>query len=221
MPDNSSSNRPKHAVILCHPRADSFNAAVAKRYCDTVSELGHEVVLRDLYRLGFDPVLKDEEQPSSASFSPARDVEDELSALDGVDVLVLVYPFWFAMPPAMLKGYVDRVLGAGVSYRSVRDRTQASLLNGAQLVSFTSSGTSVPWLEEQGAWKSLRNLFDHYLKNAFGMRSVEHIHFGSIVEGLKKRFVDESLYQVEQTARRICSELNADDKQKHRKISKI
>ena len=40
MSDSSSAKRPKHAVILCHPEADSFNAAVAQRYCDTVSGLG-------------------------------------------------------------------------------------------------------------------------------------------------------------------------------------
>ena len=219
MSDRSSLRSPKHAVILCHPNADSFNATVAKRYCDTVSELGHEVVLRDLYRyrFGFDPVLKDEEQPSAASFSPAKDVECELAALDGVDVLVLVYPIWFGMPPALLKGYVDRVLGAGFSYRAVRDREQSRLLTGAQLVSFTSSGTNTPWLEEQGAWKSLKNLFDDYLKHAFSMRSAEHIHFGSIVEGLKKRFVDQNLYEVEQAARRICGEFNAKNSHEHHK----
>jgi NAD(P)H dehydrogenase (quinone) len=210
MTDSSSINSPKHAVILCHPAADSFNAAVAKRYCDTVAGLGHQFVLRDLYRIGFDPVFKEGEQPSAAGFSPATDVAAELAMLDDIDVLVLVYPIWFAMPPAMMKGYVDRVLGAGFSFHAVHDRTGNHALSGKHLVSFTSSGTSVPWLEEQGAWVSLRNLFDNYLKNAFSMRSVEHVHFGSIVEGLKKRFVDENLYQVEQAARRIGGTIEAE-----------
>ena len=49
---------PKHVVVLCHPESDSFNAAVAERYCAVVREIGQEVVLRDLYRMEFDPVLK-------------------------------------------------------------------------------------------------------------------------------------------------------------------
>ena len=194
---------PKHAVILCHPEPVSFNAAVAKRYCDTVEKLGHEVVLRDLYRMGFDPVLKAEEQAQS-TFVRAPDVASELHAIGGADVFVLVYPLWFAMPPAMLKGYVDRVLGSGFSYHSVHDHERNQLLTGKHLLSFTSSGLSTPWLGEQGAWVSLRNLFDHYLQRGFSMRSAEHIHFDSIGEGLKKRFVDEHLYGVEQAARRIC-----------------
>ena len=202
--DLPGSRVPKHAVILCHPESDSFNAAVAKRYCDTVEKLGHEVVLRDLYRMGFDPVLKAEEQAQS-TFVRAPDVASELHVIGGADVFVLVYPLWFAMPPAMLKGYVDRVLGSGMSYHSVHDRERNQLLTGKHLVSFTSSGLSTPWLGEQGAWVSLRNLFDHYLQRGFSMKSAEHIHFDSIGEGLKKRFVDEHLYGVEQAARRICS----------------
>ena len=54
---NTATSPPLHAVILAHPDADSFNAAVAQAYCEAVRGPGHEAVLRDLYRLGFDPVL--------------------------------------------------------------------------------------------------------------------------------------------------------------------
>ena len=208
MPEGLPTTRkPKHAVILCHPELDSFNAAVAKRYCETVQQFGHEVVLRDLYRMGFDPVLKANEQAQSA-FTLSPDVVNELKVIDGTDVFVLVYPIWFAMPPAMLKGYVDRVFGAGVSFRSVRNRQTTPLLYGKRLVSFTSSGTTLSWLAEQGAWVSLQNLFDHYLLRGFSMNSAEHKHYDSIVEGLEKRFVDEYLYDVEQNARRICGTID-------------
>src|SRR3546814_10568043 len=46
----SMSRTPKHAVILCHPKRDSFNGAVADAYCAAVRDIGHEVCLRDLYR---------------------------------------------------------------------------------------------------------------------------------------------------------------------------
>jgi NAD(P)H dehydrogenase (quinone) len=136
-------------------------------------------------------------------------VAEEIQVLDGADVLVLIYPLWFGMPPALLKGYVDRVLGAGFSFRSVERRKPHSFLRGTRLVSFTSSGIRQPWLEEQGAWLSLRKLFDDYLCHAFSMHSSQHIHFGSVVEGLKARFIAEHLFKVEEAARRICSELRS------------
>lgn len=197
---------PKHVLVVCNPKIDSFSMAMAERYAEIATGLGHRVVVRDLYRIGFDPILKAAEEPSD-HFVPAPDVAAELAAIDGAAVLALVYPLWFGMPPAMLKGYVDRVLGAGFSFRSVEQRDPHALLHGARLVSFTSSGTRQPWLEEQGAWLSLRKLFDDYLSRAFSMHSSEHIHFGSVVDGLKARFIAEHLFDVEQAARRICSEL--------------
>ena len=61
----------------------------AKHYCDTVEKLGHEVVLRDLYRMGFDPVLKAQEQAQS-HFVRLPDVASELQIIGGADVFVLV-----------------------------------------------------------------------------------------------------------------------------------
>lgn len=195
---------PKHVVVLCHPESDSFNAAVAERYCAVVREIGQEVVLRDLYRMEFDPVLKASEQPGSSSYAVSPDVAHELTLLKGTSVFVLIYPIWFGTPPAMLKGYVERVLGSGFSHRDVRARAPHRL-TGAHMLSLTSSGTSRQWLEEQSAWISLRLVFDRYLENAFSLASAAHVHFPSVVTGLKKRVVGEHLEEVRQAARNVCS----------------
>ena len=196
---------PKHVVILCHPDVDSFNMAVARRYCDAVKKIGHRVVLRDLYRIGFDPVLKSRERPTSEDFQLAPDVAAEIDLISGADVFVLVYPIWFGTPPAMMKGYVERVLGAGFPWGAVRQRLPHPMLADRRLLSFTSSGTSKQWLEEQGAWLSLRKLFDGYLMRAFSLASADHVHFASIVEGMAERVLNEHLQKVEEAARRVCS----------------
>jgi NAD(P)H dehydrogenase (quinone) len=202
-----SSRRPRHAVILCHPDPASFNAAVAERYIKTVEGLGHEAVLRDLYRLHFDPVLRMEEQPMAPDFMLSGDVAEEISTLAGIDVLVLVYPIWFGLPPAMLKGYVDRVLGAGVSPDRVHERGTHPFLTGKFMLSFSSSGLSKQWLEEQGAWLSLCTVFDHYIEKGFSLEPTEHVHFSSIAPGIKPRVVEEHLFEVEEAARKMCARL--------------
>ncbi len=196
---------PKHIVILCHPEQDSFNASVAERYCMTVREVGHDVVLRDLYAINFDPVLRAREQPGAADFELSEDVAEELALLSGASVFVLVYPIWFGTPPAMLKGYVERVLGAGFSHRDVRERAFHPLAEGAHLLSFTSSGTTSQWLSEQGAMISLRQIFDEYLKNAFSFASADNVHFSAIVEGTRPNHIRACLAEVEQKARGIAS----------------
>lgn len=203
--DRVSGGTPKHVVILCHPEQNSFNASVAEQYCRTVKVIGHEVVLRDLYATGFNPVLQAREQPGHPNFHLSADVAAELTLLAGASVFVLVYPIWFGTPPAMLKGYIERVLGAGFSHRNVRQRTFHPLGEGAHLLSFASSGTTSQWLSEQGAMLSLRQVFDEYLKNAFSFASADHVHFSAVVEGTRADYVGQCLAEVEQSARKIAS----------------
>lgn len=108
----SDTPAPSHVVILCHPEAHSFNAAVAARYCAAVEDCGQKAIVRDLYAMRFDPVLRSEERPGTRGFFQSPHVAYEMSMLAEADVIVFVYPIWFGLPPAMLKGYVDRVLGS-------------------------------------------------------------------------------------------------------------
>jgi NAD(P)H dehydrogenase (quinone) len=200
----------KHSVIVAHPDLDSFTMAVATTYRSAVEECGQQVVMRDLYRLGFDPVLKSSERPSSQAFVPQPDVAHELGLLGGSDIFVLIYPIWFGTPPAMIKGYVERVLGAGINPRALTQHLGGQtnpLLGGKHLLSFTSSGSSLQWLSEQGAWNSLQTIFDGYLARAFWMDTPQHIHFEAIVDGLDKTAVDANLRKVEAEARLVCDRL--------------
>jgi NAD(P)H dehydrogenase (quinone) len=199
--------KPRHAVILAHPDEDSFNAAVAKAYCEAVRACGHDAEVRDLYRLDFNPVLKPSEQPRPDRYAMSNDVAAELAAIVGADVFVLVYPVWFGAPPAILKGYVDRVLGAGFDYGAIRERAHHRFMGGKQLVSITTSGNSLQWLDEQGAWISLRTVFGQYLAKAFSMARFEHLHLPSIVDNMTERHAREELYRVTELASEVCAAL--------------
>jgi putative NADPH-quinone reductase len=101
-------------LILAHPREDSFNHALAQTTADQLTANGHHVVLHDLHREGFDPVLPGAEIAREADLPPliARHCA-EIAAADGI---VIVHPNWWGMPPAILKGWVDRVVRPGVAY---------------------------------------------------------------------------------------------------------
>lgn len=197
--------RPRHAVILCHPDARSFNAAVSGRYIRTVQAMGHDAILRDLYHMRFDPVLREEERPGREDFMLSADVAEELSILSGCDVFVFIYPIWFGLPPAMLKGYVDRVLGAGFPYEHVRDRTVHPLLTGRKMLSFSSSGTSRQWLQDQGAWMAMRVVFDKYLERGFSFSGSDHVHFSPIGDDCDPEAIRMHLHDVERAATKMCA----------------
>lgn len=210
MQQTSNATEPRHAVILCHPDPASFNRSIADTYCAEVERHGQEAVLRDLYAMNFDPVLKAQERPTISDFATSPDVDQELAILRGCDMFVLVYPIWFGTPPAMMKGYVERVLGSGVDPKAMKARSATSFLAGKRLLSFTTSATSAPWLSEQGEWLALRQLFDHYLTNAFAMQPDEHVHFAGIVPDMEARWIEQHLYDVRQHARRTCALITAE-----------
>lgn len=197
----------RHVVILCHPEQDSFNAAMAAAYSATVREQGHEVIVRDLYAMGFHPVLKSAERPGPGERQFA-DVEDELAVLKDTDVFVLVYPIWFGGPPAMLKGYVERVLGSGVLPDAVYEGTAKGVLAGKQLLSFTTSGLKEIWLDEMGQLRALTQAFDHYIEHAFAMAPSRHVHFGHITADMEPVWARRHLEEVRGQARAIVRELD-------------
>lgn len=140
----------KHAVIAAHPRAESFTLSVAHTYVEAARARGQEAVLRDLYRLGFEPRLQEGEIPRPSGFAPGADVAGERQALAGVDVFAFIYPLWFNAPPAILLGYVQRVFGMGFGYGPIRQGGNQPLLGGRKLISFTSSGAPEAWLRQEG-----------------------------------------------------------------------
>ena len=194
-----------HLIILGHPAAESFNAAIAKRYVDTVHTNHQETVLRDLYALGFDPLLKDSERfmRKGQPFSP--DVEQELDLIRKCDVVTFIYPLWFGTPPAIIKGYVDRVFGAGFRFTDLATQKN-DLFRGKRLAVVTTSASTLPWLESQGMWISLRQSFEQYLKAVFGFAKNYHYHADSIVDDLDQADADRILYEVDAFARTICAE---------------
>ncbi len=102
-------------VILGHPTPGSFNHAIAQTTVKTLKECAHEVVFHDLCAEGFEGALPTREIPDDGKVDAAvREHCRELAAADGV---IVVHPNWWGMPPAVLKGWVDRVFRPGVAYR--------------------------------------------------------------------------------------------------------
>ncbi len=192
----------KHAVILAHPKSGSFCAALADVYAAAVHANGDMVVVRDLYGLDFDPRLKASELPSPSGYAPGAEVAREREILRDVDVICFVYPFWFNAPPAMLKGYIDRVLSMDFGYRFHGPSTEPGLV-GRRLFSISTSGAPDQWVETTGALKSLMSQMDLHLAAVTGMTLVGHLHFGAIQNDLTDDEAEHIFEEVRQAVRRL------------------
>lgn len=104
----------KISVILGHPYENSFNSAIAETVVDILKENGHMVMFHDLYREKFNPVIPKDELVSDQTKDNLVEVhQQEIREADGI---IIVHPNWWGQPPAILKGWVDRVLRENVAY---------------------------------------------------------------------------------------------------------
>lgn len=127
--------RPMHAhFVLAHPEPNSFNAHLVRSGTAALAAEGWTVSVSDLYAMGFDPCeraehyqnraaperfdVQSEQRHATDAGTMPQMVMDELALMERADLLILQYPMWWHLPPAMLKGWLDRVLAYGEAYTS-------------------------------------------------------------------------------------------------------
>ena len=138
-------------IIFCHPKQDSFNAAVLNAVTAHLDAAQVEYRLRDLYRTNFMPVLTEHELDCYLDEScNAAPVAQDVAAVQWADALIFIYPTWWYGLPAMLKGWLDRVLLPGVAFimpKGEGDNIRPGLTHIKRIGVFTTCGASW-WLTQ-------------------------------------------------------------------------
>jgi NAD(P)H dehydrogenase (quinone) len=164
-------------VLIGHQRQGSFCHAIAATAVEELKAAGHEIVYHDLYAERFDPILPHEEIPKEAPVDPI--VAQHCREVVAAEGYVFVHPNWWAMPPAILKGWMDRVLRQGVAYQFGPSGVEP-LLSGRRAVVFTTSNT--PREDELRLFGDpLQNLWQACVLNFCGIADFERRNFESIV----------------------------------------
>ncbi len=131
------------SVILAHPRHGSFNHAIAATALKTLEAQEHEVRFHDLYLENFDPILLTPELDREPFLHP--ELEQHCREIAAAQGIVIVHPNWWGQPPAILKGWIDRVLRPEVAYRfregDTGEGVPVGLLQAKAAIVFTTSNT--------------------------------------------------------------------------------
>lgn len=164
-------------VVIGHQSQGSFCHAIAAAAVEELKAAGHEVVYHDLYAEKFDPILPNDEIPKDAALDPV--VAQHCRELAEADGYLVVHPNWWAMPPAILKGWLDRVWRQGVVYRFGPGGVE-QLLTGRRALVFTTSNT--PRDDELRLYGDpLDNLWKACVFGMCGIQDVVRRNFESIV----------------------------------------
>ncbi|MEM6386538.1 MAG: NAD(P)H-dependent oxidoreductase [Pseudomonadota bacterium] len=136
-------------VVYCHPKEGSFTSAIRDRVVFKLENAGAEVRINDLYQQEFSPALTPHELECYED--PTRNtqhVEQDVENLKWCDTLIFVYPTWWYGLPAMLKGWLDRVMLPEIAFLMPTDDRKniaRGLSHITRLGVFTTCGAS-RWL---------------------------------------------------------------------------
>lgn len=152
-------------IVLAHPERESFNGLLATTTDDTLTRSGWEVTMSDLYRAHFDPResadhytervdtsrfhAQTEQRFNAGNGTTPADVQGEIDAVMASDLLVVHFPLWWFGPPAILKGWMDRVFVYGAMYRST-ERYDTGVCAGKQMIACVTTGASADSCSHDG-----------------------------------------------------------------------
>jgi NAD(P)H dehydrogenase (quinone) len=141
-----SNNDTVHAaVVLAHPRADSYAHALAQRAVDGLQAAGHRVDIIDLYANGFRAAMSEAEREAYHRDQPILDplVQTYADLVRSVDALIFVYPTWWSGLPAILKGWMDRMMvpGVGFTFDERTGKVRPGLTNVRHLIGISTYGS--------------------------------------------------------------------------------
>ncbi|MFJ7151690.1 NAD(P)H-dependent oxidoreductase [Streptomyces sp. NPDC100445] len=171
-------------VYLAHPRPGSFNHAVFDAVVAELGDRGCHVLAHDLYAEGFAPALTADETGTVLSAGTARDAQVELhrSEVATLDALVLIHPNWWGMPPAVLTGWVQRVLAPGVAYKlGTADGEPAGLLKAGRALVLNTSDTPAD-REESEFGDPLQRIWAACVLPYVGVTDVRRVVFRTVTD---------------------------------------
>lgn len=159
-------------VVTAHPGEDSFNHAIAAAATRGSERAGHHVTTLDLYAIGFAPAMTVAERRAYHTDRPLIDpmVSAHAELVQRADVLAFVYPTWWSGPPAMLRGWLERVMVPGVAFRfDEAGKVRPALTNVRRIVGISTYGS--PWTYIKLTQDGGRRMLTRALKLNCGFRT--------------------------------------------------
>ena len=195
----------KILVILAHQNRESYNHAISHTVCQALGEAGHNVTLHDLCAEGFDPLLPKEEIPENGVVPP--NIQKYCQELQSTDGIVIIHPNWWCQAPAILKGWLDRVIRPGIAYKFEGKEGEegqiVGLLKGKRTLVINTCDT--PDQIQRSVYNDpLANLWKHGILGFCGIEDVEYKVFNMVTLSSPEQR-KAWLKEVRQSALRIFS----------------
>jgi putative NADPH-quinone reductase len=180
----------KIAIIVGHPRTGSFCEALGDAYAEGARSGGHAVTVIKLSGLAFDPVLRHgfaQPQPLEADLVPAQ------AAIGAAEHTVWIWPLWLGFPPALLKGFLERILTDGFAFEKVDGPPFYKPLLTGHSARVIVTMQMPAWMFRLMAGARAARTFSKQVLGFVGMRPVRRTYFGMVEhvgDAKRRRWLD-------------------------------
>ncbi|PHG54887.1 NAD(P)H-dependent oxidoreductase [Bacillus toyonensis] len=171
----------KHVIVYAHPNTESFNHAILETVKSELEGKGHEVRVRDLYELNFNPVLGASDFISFSQGNTPEDIKEEQKHITWADL------------PAILKGYVDRVFSHGFAYAYGENGIE-KLLSSKKGLLLSTMGNSEEVYTAGGMFDAMKKTADVGIFEFTGIETLEHTFYTSVPsvdDSVRKQYLEE------------------------------
>lgn len=166
----------KHLIVYVNPEEESFSHEIKEYVLKYSKEKGHEVQLRDLYKIDFNPILSVEDLKLEKEGKVLDDVRLEQDYIDWSEIITFIYPIWWQIP-AMMKGYFDRVFTYGYAYKMIKGKP-TGLLARQKVLKYNPAGSPRELFEKNKLGQAYEKAIDSGILKSSGLRVVDSIIFG-------------------------------------------
>jgi NAD(P)H dehydrogenase (quinone) len=163
----------KILIVYSHPNPHSFNYSVLENLIKGLENRNHIFDVVDLYKIGFDPILKMRDLVQFNNGKIPEDVLEQQNKVSNSDVIIFVHPIWWGWLPAILKGYLDRVFTLGFAYKMGKERPEGLLKDKKVIFIRTTALPEKDYLVS-GVEDLIRNLLNFKFVVVCGVESLEH-----------------------------------------------
>jgi NAD(P)H dehydrogenase (quinone) len=188
----------KITIIYSNHQNGNFNELLLDRLKAKLLQDGHEFVIRDLYALDFNPVLRTRDFEGIGSGQTPEDILKEQSFVGWADLLIFIYPVWWGGMPAIVKGYIDRVFSWGFAYKSNGNGAYPLLTGKRAMVMSTMGQARADY--EKGMFKAMNTINVEGVFGFCGIEVVDEIYFSSIhniTADEKEQYFNEALQAIQ------------------------
>ena len=190
-----------HLIVYAHPNPKSFSGAICQQLAKLSKSHGHSVEIRDLYKLNFQPVLSAQDFEIIRAGKTPKDIKVEQSHVSKAELITLIFPLWWTGYPAILKGWVDRVLLNGFAFKHSPKTGVTPLLTGKKVQLIITMGASVSDYEKNGLMDAMAMTMGENVWSFCGCEDAGMIALGEVPgtsDKERQKILDELTKTLEQ-----------------------